>query len=149
MINKMRKKREAKKVVFNEDMNEVVDLSERKWDDYKGRNCIQGQFTVAETKALIESLCSYGKMKQWTEEELLDICSKPSKELSKEHKKSWCKISESLPNRSVKSIHNFCRRRFNPENYSGKWTKEEEESLLSLVSQLGPQWKSIARVLND
>jgi hypothetical protein len=82
-------------------------------------------------------------------DEILEVCSKPSKELSADLKKVWCKIAECLPNRSVKSVHNFCRRRFNPENYSGKWTPDEEEALLSLVEQLGTQWKSIARALND
>ena len=35
-------------------------------------------------------------------------------ESSKEKRGAWCKIAESLPNRSVQSIHNFCKRRFNP-----------------------------------
>ena len=90
------------------------------------------------------------KIKTMSEEVLMcKMCSKPSKELSSDCKKAWCKVSETLPNRSVQSIHNFCKRRFNPENYSGKWTEGEEETLLDLVKQLGNQWKSIAKILND
>lgn len=69
--------------------------------------------------------------------------------MNEDFKKAWCKIAESLPSRSVQSIHNFCRRRFNPDNYSGKWSTKEEEALLDLVKSLGNQWKTIARVLND
>ncbi len=63
-------------------------------------------------------------------------------------KGAWCKIAESLPNRSVQSCHNFCRRKFNPNNYNGKWSKEEEELLLDLVRETGHSWKDIAHALN-
>jgi hypothetical protein len=63
------------------------------------------------------------------EDDLIGLCSKPKEELSEELRGAWCKISESLPKRSVQSCHNFCRRKFNPNNYGGKWSKEEEEFL--------------------
>lgn len=77
------------------------------------------------------------------------MCSKPSSELGSELKTGWCKVAESLPNRSVQSIHNLCKRRFNPENYSGKWTPQEVSALHDLVNTVGNSWKTIARALND
>jgi hypothetical protein len=64
-------------------------------------------------------------------------------------KGAWCKIAESLPNRSVQSCHNFCRRKFNPNNYNGKWTEEEEQLLLDCVRDMGYSWKDIARIINN
>ena len=81
----------------------------------------------------MNALCQYVVQNDLGEEGLISLCSKPKEELGEELKGAWCKIAESLPNRSVQSCHNFCRRKFNPNNYNGKWTREEEELLLHLV----------------
>ncbi len=61
---------------------------------------------------------------------------------------AWPKISECLPNRTVQSCHNLCRRRFNPDNYSGKWTQDEENILKKLIEKHGTFWKEIAAQYN-
>ena len=43
----------------------------------------------------------------------------------------------------------MCRRRFNPENYSGKWTPEEEDILRRLVEKNGTFWKEIGEQYNQ
>ena len=43
----------------------------------------------------------------------------------------------------------MCRRRFNPHNYSGKWTKDEEEALVKLVGARGYAWKEITEEFNS
>ncbi len=83
------------------------------------------------------------------EDDLIGLCSKPKEELSEELRGAWCKIAESLPKRSVQSCHNFCRRKFNPNNYGGKWSKEEEEFLKTEVMENGHAWKEIAIALNN
>ena len=59
--NKFIKKREVKKlkkVIFNEQMNEVFDYNERKWNDDKDKDgFMQGKFTVQEIKVVMKSLC--------------------------------------------------------------------------------------------
>lgn len=97
----------------------------------------------------MNALCQYAKENLFSVEQLEKMCSLPASELDSDLKKGWCKIAECLPNRSVQSIHNFCRRRFNPENYSGKWTPQEVTALKGLVQTLGHQWKMIAKALND
>jgi len=57
------------------------------------------------------------------------LCTKSKSDMPTELFGAWPKIAECLPNRTVQSCHNLCRRRFNPENYSGKWTSEEENLL--------------------
>ena len=69
------------------------------------------------------------------------------KDLPEQFKGSWPKIAQCLPNRTVQSCHNFCRRKFNPANYHGKWTPVEEEALLNLVAKHGKRWKIIAEEL--
>lgn len=38
----------------------------------------------------------------------------------------------------------MCRRKFNPNNYHGNWTEEEEKILEGLVSVHGHSWKAIS-----
>lgn len=82
------------------------------------------------------------------EDALISLCTKSKEDLTEELKGAWCKIAESLPKRSVQSCHNFCRRKFNPNNYNGKWSKEEEELLKELVMENGHAWKEIANAIN-
>jgi Myb-like DNA-binding domain len=97
----------------------------------------------------MNALCQHVVENDLGEEGLIDLCSKSKDELSSELKGAWCHIAESLPNRSVQSCHNFCRRKFNPNNYHGKWTREEEETLMRLVEENGHSWKEIAHAINS
>ena len=69
--------------------------------------------------------------------------------MPKEQYGAWPKIAECLPDRSVQACHNLCKRRFNPDNYGGRWTQEEEGLLLEYVNRFGESWKRIADELND
>lgn len=60
---------------------------------------------------------------------------------------AWSKIASVLPNRSVQSCHNHCRRKFNPFNYKGKWDEEDEIMLLKHVELYGKEWETIAQML--
>jgi Myb-like DNA-binding domain len=42
----------------------------------------------------------------------------------------------------------LCRRRFNSDNYKGKWNEEEEEVLRRLVQKHGTFWQEIAKDYN-
>lgn len=42
----------------------------------------------------------------------------------------------------------MCRRRFNSDNYKGKWNEEEEENLRRLVKKYGTFWQEIAKDYN-
>ena len=77
-------------------------------------------------------------------ETLTILCSRSKHELPQELNGAWPKIAESLQNRSVQSCHNLCRRKFNPSNYAGAWTKDEEEILQGLVRIHGRSWKIVA-----
>ena len=124
--------------------------SKRLWNDSKNRKdkLDRGQFTDSEVKVLMNAVCQYVIDAELNEDSLITLCSKSKEDLTEELRGAWCKIAESLPKRSVQSCHNFCRRKFNPNNYNGKWSKEEEELLKELVLENGHAWKEIAIAIN-
>lgn len=102
-------------------------MGKRTWNDYKRRkDIIKGKFDEKEIQLLMNALCSYVKEHEIGIEGLIALCSKSKEEMTEEMKGAWCSIAEYLPYRSVQSIHNLCRRKFNPNNYSGKWNEDEE-----------------------
>ena len=105
---------------------------------------------MEEINKLKLALCEYARDKDDPLETLTLLCSKSKNELKEAGLlKAWPAIAECLPNRSVQSCHNVCRRKFNPDNYQGKWSQEDEAQLLHLVRQLGNQWKEITERLNQ
>ena len=94
-------------------------------------------------------MCDYARDQVGADplETLTILCTKSKSELPAELYGAWPHISTCLPHRSVQSCHNVCRRRFNPENYGGKWSEDEEHLLLKLVAQHGTVWKEIAEKL--
>ena len=49
---------------------------------------------------------------------------------------AWSVIASCLPKRTVDSCYKLIKRKFNPDNYKGKWTPEEEKKLLELINFL-------------
>lgn len=82
---------------------------------------------------------------QLSEYELEQLCSASTKTSIP---KAWVEIAACLPERSLMSIHNFVHRRFNPDNYKGNWTHEEEQRLLELVEEHGRKWNEISKHFN-
>jgi hypothetical protein len=114
----------------------------RAWADYKKiSDLTKGKFSDHEVALLKNSLCQYVKDSQIGEEGLMKLVSEKIPPL---FKKAWPRISEVLPNRSVQSCHNVIRRRFNPNNYRGKWSDSEEIMLINLVEKFGREWEKIA-----
>lgn len=123
--------------------------AERKWNDSKKINLDKGQFTLEEEEVVKKALCDYVKENDFSSQDLKDLCSLDKTELPEHLTKAWTTIAKSLPTRSVQSIHNFCKRKFNPYNYSGKWSQDEEQILFELVGQHGPRWKTVCQEFNE
>jgi len=77
-------------------------------------------------------------------EELEELCSDTG---SRSSSKVWCSLAKHFPRRSVQSIHNVCRRIFNPNNYKGEWAHWEEQELVHFVKNNGHKWKEIGEIL--
>ncbi|KAJ1617742.1 hypothetical protein T492DRAFT_1097533 [Pavlovales sp. CCMP2436] len=56
-------------------------------------------------------------------------------------------ICSALPERTLLSCYEYCRRHFHEGNYKGAWTDEEVTRLRRLQSQYGNTWKVIAEEL--
>ena len=104
-----------------------------------------GKFSPEEEKKIEKALCQYAYEKSYTNDELLSLI---TDKLENNTKKIWPIIAECLPDRSVQSVHNFCHRKYHPNNYQGFWSKEEEKNLINLVKEHGKKWTLIASKLD-
>ncbi|CAD8166813.1 unnamed protein product [Paramecium pentaurelia] len=130
---------------FN-DLFPVNDLqSSWKKKNQKGVSIKQGKFTEEEIEKVKESLISYALSQNLTEEQFADLFSNSQKTTMP---KAWLQIAKVLPERSVDSVYKFIKARFNPDNYQGHWTKEEEQHLLQLINQFGRNYTQISKILN-
>ena len=143
--NKHNKNQSKKKKL--EKITENISLEKRKWNDTikqgKKKEFKKGKITPEEEEKITNALCEYGFENDLSKEELLNIII----EKQTKDKKIWPRIAECLPNRSVQSIHNFCHRRYNPNNYKGNWSLKEEKILLNLVKEYGRKWEKIGKEL--
>ncbi|CAD8176441.1 unnamed protein product [Paramecium octaurelia] len=105
----------------------------------------QGKFTEEEIEKVKESLISYALSQNLSEEQFADLFSNSQKTTMP---KAWLQIAKVLPERSVDSVYKFIKARFNPDNYQGHWTKEEEQHLLQLINQFGRNYTQISKILN-
>lgn len=97
----------------------------------------------------MHALCEYADKTEDPETVINALCTKSKSELPKELYGAWPRISAVLPDRSVQSCHNVCRRRFNPSNYTGPWTAEEVELLTKIVQKHGNAWQEVANQFNQ
>lgn len=115
--------------------------TERKWNDYKTHQMKKGQFTNEESQIILNAILDYAYQNNYSEDQVLQLI---TEKLVKSEDKVWTKIAECLPDRSVQSIHNFCHRKFNPNNYKGDWSEDEVRKLILLHKEHGPKWEQIA-----
>lgn len=125
-VNKPKIKEEMNKSKSEEDTNDDTQ-DVRKWNDHKNRDMKKGTFTEEEGNIIINALCQYAFENQIAEGDILKLVTEKQ---SKTDKSIWPKIAEILPSRSVQSVHNYCHRVLNPNNYKGEWTDEDVNKLL-------------------
>lgn len=122
-------------------------VRERKWDDFKDQDPSSlktGLFSAEELALLQKSIVDYSVENDLTEADLSELL---SKSCGDKFKKAWVEIAQVLPDRKVQSCMAVCRRKFNPNNYKGKWSQEEEDYLLEFVESKGRHWEEIAKEL--
>jgi hypothetical protein len=105
----------------------------------------KGSFSPEEVETLKKSLCDYAMINNFDEIELMKLVSNESMFTSK---CIWEFISSKLPHRTLQSIKSFCQRRFNPNNYRGKWTEKEVSYLIDLVNKHGCKWQKLSQFID-
>ncbi|XP_024083418.1 transcriptional activator Myb isoform X3 [Cimex lectularius] len=77
---------------------------------------------------------------RWTKEEDNKL-----KQLVEEYQENWSLIAQKLPHRTDLQCQQRWHKVVNPELVKGPWTKEEDETVVSLVERYGPKkWTLIA-----
>ncbi|XP_014274880.1 myb protein isoform X2 [Halyomorpha halys] len=80
---------------------------------------------------------------RWTKEEDIRL-----KQLVEEYPDNWAAIAQHFPQRTDLQCQQRWHKVVNPELVKGPWTKEEDETVVSLVERFGPKkWTLIARHL--
>jgi hypothetical protein len=70
-------------------------------------------------------------------------------ELVIKYKKDWNKISTEMNDRTNARCRYRWEQHLNPDIIHGKWSEEEDVTLLHLFSQYGRQWSKIAKEMNS
>ena len=146
--NKTKHKKESKNKSHIKIVKEKVGVIKRKWVEKnektgEKKKYIKGKITEKEEKKIEKALCEYAYEQNYTNDQLLSLIT----EKLQNDNKIWPIIAECLPNRSVQSIHNFCHRKYHPNNYKGFWSAQEEKDLITLVKEHGKKWTLIAEKL--
>lgn len=58
---------------------------------------------------------------------------------------SWVAVAAQMPGRTARQCRDRWVNYLNPENKNGTWTEREDQRLVELVRQLGPQWSAISK----
>jgi len=141
-----RKKRKKKKSSDSSEMsvledNPLFDENENENDFLK-----KGKFSKTEDEILKQSLEDYLKEvhPEMEIDEAFDIFLNSTQRVQRG---AWLKIAAPLPHRAVKAVVDHARIRFNPRNYKGTWTTEEQTKLFELVEKYGKKWSKIGSKL--
>jgi hypothetical protein len=65
------------------------------------------------------------------------------------HGNDWATISSKMPGRSRKQVRERFLNALNPSINREKWTKEEDELILTTYHQIGSKWSEISKVLKN
>ena len=122
-------------------------MIKRSWDDHKERSIKKGQFSSSEIKKLENKITSYCSENSIQKEKFYEIITNPKKK-DKSLRGIWPIISECLYNRSVRSIKSFCERKYNINNYKGKWSKDDISKLQEYIKKIGYKWVEIGDLMN-
>eukprot|EP00227_Mantoniella_beaufortii_P006952 CAMPEP_0197610412 /NCGR_PEP_ID=MMETSP1326-20131121/53269_1 /TAXON_ID=1155430 /ORGANISM="Genus nov. species nov., Strain RCC2288" /LENGTH=416 /DNA_ID=CAMNT_0043178927 /DNA_START=178 /DNA_END=1425 /DNA_ORIENTATION=- len=67
--------------------------------------------------------------------------------LADSERKAFLEISTDFPTRNPKQIYGWISRHLDKDNYKGKWTDEEKDTLKRLVDEKGEKWKEIGTAM--
>ena len=117
----------------------------RYWDDYKGFEKVnKGAFSNKEQLLLNNFIGKYLKENNCDYDELSEILVRNKKPTDS----FWNEIGSILPKRTIYSIYNYIKRKYNNKNNNGKWSDDEISALKELYKEYGNNWKQISEFMN-
>lgn len=112
----------------------------RRWDAVRPANLRQGPFTAEERRVLMASVAQYTRENNI--KNVQDLMTD-----RKKHRGCWSKIAAALPNRTVRSCFNHCKRTLDSSIRRGKWSAEEIAEMMNQVQKLGTKWRKIGKII--
>lgn len=116
----------------------------RSWGDLSKEEAKKGKFEDWEYDLLKKELEDY---RIRNEVEWSDFYSNLDQARGKARAGFWPRIAACLQDRTVKSVKNYCQRKFSVFNYKGKWSQEEVQILKNVVAVFGRKWGRISKLL--
>lgn len=124
---------------MNEESNKT-----RKWNQ-NSENKVKGKLSNEEKHVIFKELCRYSDDNNISFSDIIELINNKQKRSSRS---LYTNISEKLPNRSVKSIHDFLQRALANNNYKGIWSNADIENLIEYVNTYGNKWVKISKLLD-
>ncbi|SCV72615.1 BQ2448_4152 [Microbotryum intermedium] len=112
-----------------------------------------GRFSRTEEEQIRRAVNRYRSARGLTEAEMVTIISTPRnkkhadaniKELVQGNEGFWPEIAGSVERRSLLSIYNYVKRKYNPLARAGPWTAEEDAALRRGYQEHGSNWQQIS-----
>ena len=116
----------------------------RYWGDLSKEEAKKGKFEDWEHDLLDKALEEYRTRNgiDWS-----DFYSNLDQSRGKARAGFWPRIAECLQDRTVKSVKNYCQRKFSTFNHKGKWSEEEVQMLKNVIAVFGRKWKRISKLV--
>ncbi|PVV04446.1 hypothetical protein BB560_001055 [Smittium megazygosporum] len=111
----------------------------------KGVEYLKGRFTRIENEKINAAISEVCRSKGWSRKTMEQFLFQKNPNDQEEYSGVWKQICKSIPNRPLQAIYHHIKRSFNPKNYQGSWTKEQDKKLAFWVERLGPRWEIIGR----
>ncbi|KDE03483.1 hypothetical protein MVLG_06045 [Microbotryum lychnidis-dioicae p1A1 Lamole] len=111
-----------------------------------------GRFTRTEEEQIRQAVETYRSAHGLTEAEMTIIITTPRnkkqtdvniRELLEGHEEFWPEIAASVDRRSLVSIYNHVKRKYNPLARAGPWTEEQDVALRRAYQEHGSNWQQV------
>ncbi|SCZ92599.1 BZ3500_MvSof-1268-A1-R1_Chr5-2g08017 [Microbotryum saponariae] len=111
-----------------------------------------GRFTRTEEEQIRQAVEKYRSAHGLTEAEMIIIITTPRnkkqtdvniRELLEGHEEFWPEIAASVDRRSLLSIYNYVKRKYNPLARAGPWTEEQDAALRRAYQEHGSNWQQV------
>eukprot|EP00898_Chlorokybus_atmophyticus_P006945 jgi/Chlat1/7251/Chrsp58S06903 len=112
--------------------------------DLHRKDAKHGRFSKEEDKKLAAALQQYVMDRELGAEGYEAVLKTRS---NTKYRGAWLEIAKALPRRTAKACWAHARRAYDPGNYQGKWTQEQDGQLLALFEQHGNAWLKIGQEL--
>ncbi|KAG8761806.1 RNA polymerase I enhancer binding protein [Ceratobasidium sp. 428] len=104
----------------------------------------KGKFSAIEEHQIEEALQIYAKEKNLTPAEIDGIIFSKGKKAKEEYSTFWSEITRAVPQRPIIAVYHHVRRTHHPMKQQGKWTPEEDATVIAAVAELGQKWELIS-----